>query len=80
MQDGWVVQIRRRKSGKNQGALYMVYVTPQGRLRYTLSLGLEYMRCNIHHNVKPYLPDLRGQAKEDGFTDPNDLVKKARAK
>lgn len=40
LQDGWTVDVRRRMKGKGQGGLYMVYITPQGRQRLTLSLGL----------------------------------------
>ena len=39
VQDGWAVEIRQRKSGKMANALYNVWVTPQNRLIYTMSLG-----------------------------------------
>lgn len=38
MQDKWKVQLRCRKQGKHKGDIYYVYVNPQGRLRYTLTL------------------------------------------
>ena len=38
MQDKWVVQLRQRQKGGAKGDIYYVYVSPQGRLRYTKSL------------------------------------------
>lgn len=38
VQDEWIVEIRKRLSGKNKGQLYNVWVTPQKRLLYTMSL------------------------------------------
>jgi hypothetical protein len=38
LQDGWVVQIRKRKKGKNAGQLY-VWISPQKRLIYTMIFG-----------------------------------------
>ena len=34
------MEIRRRSAGKQKGQLYQVYITPQGRQRYTLILGI----------------------------------------
>ena len=90
MQDGWAVEIRQRKSGKMANALYNVWVTPQNRLIYTMSLGcgLEVLPRSMVISIleiklrtsgfySPHSP-MRKDAKQAGFKDPDDKVNKAK--
>ncbi len=40
VQDGWIVEIRKRMSGKAANQLYYVWITPQKRQLYTMTLSL----------------------------------------
>ena len=51
LQDGWTVDVRKRMKGKAQGGIYMVYITPQGRQRLTLTLGLGLVCTSLQYHV-----------------------------
>ena len=51
MQDKWVVQLRQRQKGGAKGDIYYVYVSPQGRLRYTKSLDWGVTSIAFYHSI-----------------------------
>lgn len=41
LQDGWVVEVRRRLSGKAAGQIYKLWISPRGEQIWTKTLGLK---------------------------------------
>ena len=54
LQDGWVVEVRRRLSGKAAGQIYKLWISPRGEQIWTKTLGLKKTTLIDHLSIREF--------------------------